>query len=73
MLGLIGRRCGLSDAHANADGDCFGVAVIYSDSVSHSDPDAESHPDAYTNAHAVAYSDDAGPDLGASDTASDGV
>ena len=44
-----------------ADGDCFGVAVTYSDSVPHSDPDAESHPDAYADAHAVTEPDDAGP------------
>lgn len=54
MLGLIGRRCGLSDAHANADGDCFGVAVTYSYADSHSD----AHPD--TEPYAIAEPDDAG-------------
>ena len=60
MLGLIGRRCDLSDAHANADGDCFGVAVTYSYADSHSDAHPDTEP--YAIAYAIAEPDDAGLD-----------
>ena len=62
-----GRRCGFARTCSFADGDCFAVAVTYSDSLSVAYSESRPIPD--PESYAVADSDDAGPDIAASVTA----